>query len=454
MPPARTGIAHYASMLVPELSRACDLTVISTPDELIADRRSPVAKRIYQLGNNPHHEWIYDEAIREPGVIVLHDVVLHHLIVEMTLARGDVEGYVAALERNHGAAAGAWARGRAAGLHTEMGNFLFPASIEVANRSLAVIVHNRWAADRLLSFGVQTPVYVVPHPYEERPLPPAEPHPKRVIGLFGFLTTAKRAEVVLEAFRRADDPNLELLIVGERAPNIDPRILTTGYVDDLDPWYARVDRLVNLRYPTAGETSGTLIRAFAAGKPVAVSDYAQFAEYPDDCVIKIPFGAGEVDALVDFFRRELDEASIARAQRQWLETNARMADTVSGYRRAVERRAGSPAGPGRRRAGPTFPLFARLAVVARRENILTVKNTGDVTLRTRAYGEPAYRILAKLFDGERELDDRWLELPGDLQPGAEMQIEVPTKEGATLRLYHALQGVPMLQPEPWYAAAL
>ena len=32
-----------------------------------------------------------------------------------------------------------------------------------------------------------------------------------VIGFFGFLTSAKRAEVVLEAFRLARDPNLALL---------------------------------------------------------------------------------------------------------------------------------------------------------------------------------------------------------------------------------------------------
>ncbi|MBV9497431.1 MAG: glycosyltransferase family 4 protein, partial [Acidobacteria bacterium] len=283
MPPSRTGIAHYASMLAPALGKAVDLIVVSSPADPIPD-----GLRIYQLGNNPHHEWIYNEALRTPGVIVLHDVVLHHLIVEMTLARGDVDGYIAALERNHGAAGAAWARGRAAGLHNELGNFLLPASIEVANRSRAVIVHNRWAAERLLSFGVSTPVHVVPHPYEELPLPVEMPRTKRVIGVFGFLTSAKRAGVILEAFRRADDPSLELLIVGERAPNIDPRIVTTGYVEDLDPWYGRVDCLVNLRYPTAGETSGTLIRAFAAGKPVAVSDYAQFAEYPDDCVTKIP----------------------------------------------------------------------------------------------------------------------------------------------------------------------
>src|SRR5439155_26010690 len=114
--------------------------------------------RIYQLGNNPHHEFVYREAMAHPGVVVLHDVVLHHLIVEMTLARGDVEGYVTALRASHGEVGEAWARGRAAGLHSEMGNFLLPASVEIANRSHAVIVHNDWSAGRLRSFGVTTPI--------------------------------------------------------------------------------------------------------------------------------------------------------------------------------------------------------------------------------------------------------------------------------------------------------
>src|SRR5438067_6413890 len=165
MPPTRTGIAHYSAMVVDALRQHVDLQVISAPD---ARSLTPDAC-IYQLGNNPHHEWIYREAMATPGIIVLHDVVLHHLIVERTLARGDAESYVTALRANHGAAGEAWARGRAAGLHSEMGNFLLPASIDVANRSRAVIVHNQYAADVLRSHGVRAPIHVVPHPYLPQP---------------------------------------------------------------------------------------------------------------------------------------------------------------------------------------------------------------------------------------------------------------------------------------------
>ena len=349
LPPTRSGVAHYSSLLLPALAKRA---VVRAFDSLDGYRRSEFDAVFYQLGNNPHHEPMYAEAMREPGVIVLHDLVLHHLVVEMTLARGDVDGYVAAMQANHGPAGAAWARGRAAGMHTEMANFLMPASIDIARRSKAVIVHNDYARERLQSFGVDTPIHVVPHPYipETRMFDRSSLRASlgftpdtRVIGFFGFLTSAKRAEVVLEAFRiaRSSDPRLALLIVGEPAPNIDVSalqcegVVTTGYVadDDFPSYYAVADRFVNLRYPSAGETSGTLIRAFDAGKPVAVSNYAQFAELPADCVFKVPLGDGEVEHVVEFFTRDLDDPS--RAQRTWLEEHATLEKTVDGYLAAL-----------------------------------------------------------------------------------------------------------------------
>ena len=430
LPPEKTGVAHYASLLVPALSKRVDL-------ELNGGTGLP----LYHLGNNPHHESIYRRAMSEPGVIVLHDLVLHHLIVEMTLARGDRDGYVEALRASHGEPGAAWARGRAAGLHSEMGNFLFPASIDIANRSTAVIVHNNYAADRLRSFGVKTPIVVVPHPY--RPLSAGTR--KGVIGLFGFLTSAKRAEVVLEAFRRTK--GRQLLVVGEPAPNIDvdafraEGITFTGYVDDFDRYYAEVDRLVNLRYPSAGETSGTLIRALAAGKPVAVSDYAQFAELPDDVVYKIPFGDGEVDALADFFMRDLPDRS--KEQRAWLGAHNSIEKTVDGYLSAFEVKA-EPAAEVTR----SIALFPKLKLLAIAGHTATVQNVGDVTLKARSYGEPAYRMIVKSGDFSR-----WFELPRDLAPGETTEVEILAPPGL-FTFHHALESVPMLDPEAWGRGAI
>jgi glycosyltransferase involved in cell wall biosynthesis len=521
LPPARSGIAHYSAMLLAELARAANVTAVVQDDQLEAAReavrsaafpviglaeyqrrRGEFDAVVYQLGNNPHHEWIYREAMAHPGVIVLHDLVLHHLIVEMTLAVGDVEGYVEALRANHGQAGAAWARGRAAGLHTELANFLMPASIDVANRSRAVIVHNHYAAERLQSFGIGTPIHVVPHPYQPVTFSAArrdqmrrrfgfmEDH--RVVGLFGFLTSAKRGEIALEAFARAygRDPRLRLLMVGEPAPNIDLNglvrdrnlasevITTTGYVtdEDLTGCFAAVDRLINLRYPSAGETSGTLIQAFSAGKPVAVSDYAQFAELPDDCVTKIAFGDGEAAALEAFLLRDLDNEAIAAAQRRWLETNARLDLAVAGYLRAIE--GPWEKGPGARaerrgvlRVLPLFPCLSLVRCEATRDGArlclrLRLRNDGDALLRTRSYGQRGYRLIAKLFDATSEVFDRWVELPRDLAPGDEadvsinvpinVRIDVPGPAPATLRLelYDAMESIPMIDPEPFATEVL
>jgi len=447
LPPARTGVAHYASMLIPALAKRAEVHAFDSLDHY---RRADFDHVIYHLGNNPHHEFVYAEAMREPGVIVLHDLVLHHLIVEMTLARGDIDGYVSALRASHGEAGAAWARGRAAGLHSEMGNFLLPASIEIANRSESVIVHNHYARERLQSFGVTTPIHVVPHPYVHAELPARIKREHRVIGFFGFLTSAKRAEVVLEAFRiaRERDPRLELLIVGEPAPNIalpeGEGITTTGYVADEDfpKYYAAADRLVNLRYPSAGETSGTLIRALDAGKPVAVSDYAQFAELPDEIAVKIPFDR-EVEALADFFLRDIPDPS--RAQREWLEKHASIDLAVNGYFNALTRGAAgfSPPKPSGR-LKPATPLFPQLEFIEATTRAITIKNIGSTIIPTRTYGTPEYRLIA---------NDRWLALPGDLAPGATATIDVHLEEGP-LRLYHALQDVPMLPPEPFACSTI
>jgi glycosyltransferase involved in cell wall biosynthesis len=461
LPPTRTGVAHYASMLLPALRQHIDVDVVAVSGPLSDPRPPTPDARIYFLGNNPHHAWIYAEAMKTPGVIVLHDLVLHHLIVEMTLARGDVDGYVATLFANHGEAGAAWARGRAAGLHSEMGNFLMPASVDVANRSRAVIVHNHYAADRLRSFGVTTPIHVVPHPFEPQPSARGRREEvrathgftsdDRVIGLFGFLTSAKRAGVVLAAFAqaRARERRLRLLIVGEPAPNVDVDALRgdgitfTGYVpdDEFAAYFAAVDRLVNLRYPSAGETSGTLIRAFEAGKPVAVSDYAQFAELPDDCVVKIPFGEDEIPSLADFFVRELSDPALAQAA--WLSENASMELTVRGYLTALVDTQREPAVAVAR----TIPLFPRLEATLRGDAIV-LRNAGDFTLRTRSYGQPGYRLMMLVFDGETVIDDRWIELSRDLRPGDVVEVALPPVAG-TLRLYHAIEGIPVVVPEPF-----
>jgi hypothetical protein len=229
----------------------------------------------------------------------------------------------------------------------------------------------------------------------------------------------------------------------------------TGYVPDEDfsSYYAAADRLVNLRYPSAGETSGTLIRALDAGKPVAVSDYAQFAEFPDDVVTKIPLGGDEVNMLTEFMLRGSVDPN---RQREWLESHCTIEHTIAGYLGVLNGTWPAENGRGVSRAVPLLPRLEVLSVGqgptpvgdpnrrnpdrrGRLSYTVTLRNIGDFTILTRVYGQPSYRLIA---------NDRWIELPSDLAPGEAVRVELPEMHGV-VRLAHAVQGIPMLDAEPF-----
>ena len=41
------------------------------------------------MGNNPYHSYIYDEIIKQPGFVLLHDYSLHHLVLDRSRTRAN-----------------------------------------------------------------------------------------------------------------------------------------------------------------------------------------------------------------------------------------------------------------------------------------------------------------------------------------------------------------------------
>jgi SAM-dependent methyltransferase len=123
-----------------------------------------------------------------------------------------------------------------------------------------------------------------------------------------------------------------MVLVGEEHPHYALRPLIDelglgdsvrilGYVplDIFDICIAACDVCINLRRPTAGETSGSFLRALALGKPALVSEIGAFIELPDDIAVKIPVDDREEDWVFEYLRalaedRPLAEAIGARAQ--------------------------------------------------------------------------------------------------------------------------------------------
>jgi len=121
------------------------------------------------------------------------------------------------------------------------------------------------------------------------------------------------------------------------------RVRLTGYVseDDFFRHLKAVDVVVNLRYPTAGETSGTLIRALGGGLPVIVTDFGQFAELPDDVCLKVPATENEERELYLRLRalalRPALRERLSRRSAEWVRAECDINRSAARYLDFIER---------------------------------------------------------------------------------------------------------------------
>ncbi len=319
MPPSKSGIADYSATLADHLKQLAEL-------EIFADDSKPFdparyAGVVYQIGNNPYHAHAYETALRHPGVVVMHESNLHHLIADITIRRGDWEGYLREVEYNGGAEALAYAR-RVRALEVGPDYDGLPMTRRILERASGVIVHSRYMKDLMCTAGFRGPVAVIPHGawipqgdrngYRRR-LGLDETTP--LIGIFGFLKPYKRIAESLRAMRRLVrvEPRAKMILVGEPHPEfplaslvrtleLEPHVRAVGFtpLDDFTGYLSACDIVLNLRYPTVGESSGTLLRALGLGKAVLVSEVGSFAELPDDVCLKVPAGAGEEDLICEY----------------------------------------------------------------------------------------------------------------------------------------------------------
>jgi glycosyltransferase involved in cell wall biosynthesis len=180
-----------------------------------------------------------------------------------------------------------------------------------------------------------------------------------LIGCFGFLNMNKRIPQLLEAFAsfRRTRPGARLLLVGGSGERFDverrlERLgLTDGvqrmdYVPEERMWslMAACDVLVNLRYPTMGETSGSVIRALALGQPLLISDVGWFSELPDDAVLKVPVDDYEVATIAAALGVAADHgATLGAAARAYVEREHALPGVADAYVAALEVASGGAA---------------------------------------------------------------------------------------------------------------
>lgn len=403
--PAPTGISDYSEELLPYLAPYAEIEVFVdgyTPTNAdimnqfrVSDWRGFDARKfdlnLYQLGNSPAHGYIYRLALEQPGVIVLHDWVLHHLVAWLTLNHGDMEGYVEAIRRAYGETGAELAR-REILNPEQLDRFEYPLSETVVRGARGIIVHSFYVAKLVESAAPQMPVAKINHGIPQMPLISQERARARLglpldapfIGALGNVGPPKRTTILMDALRelRRELPSARLYMVGDISPNNDPRglveqfglqdaVVITGKVpfEQLNLYAAAMDVCVSLRYPTAGETSGAVLRMMAQAKPVIVSRVGWFAEIPDNACAKIDVDDAERELLYMTLARLLKDGELRGA----LGTNARryvveecsMEGAAAGYadflQAVVENRAVSMVYEERKAQPPTTDGRPRVA---------------------------------------------------------------------------------------------
>jgi glycosyltransferase involved in cell wall biosynthesis len=354
-PESRSGIADYSALLLPALRERVEVVGPGKPADVA----------LYHVGNDPDaHGWIVDALRRRPGLVVLHESVLHHLIAGITIGRGDGRGYLAAMERERGVV------GRLLGLGV-LDNLLpllwetrpqdYPLCGTILDLASGLVVHSETVERAARAHGYDGPLWRIPHPAWPRPdVEPAAVEGDPLIGCFGYLNMNKRIPQLLEAFARlqARHPGARLLLVGASAERFDldrrlerlglagsEAIVREEYVPEERLWslMAACDVCVNLRFPTMGETSGSVLRSLSLGKPVVVSDVGWFSELPGNVALKVPVDELEtrtLEAALELLAEPAARAAMSRAALAYVAREHDL-DRVAGlYAAAIEEAAG------------------------------------------------------------------------------------------------------------------
>jgi glycosyltransferase involved in cell wall biosynthesis len=349
LPPCPTGIADYAADVLELLAGRHEVELFHAQEEVdgarlpagtrvlaaaelgARHRERPFDVAVYQMGNGQAHDFVYEWLSRLPGLLVLHDLVLHHARAARFLESEPVRAWrsdpssAAARDRARPALE-AWrdeleysypGRGeRLFAVHLGTVGDLLPYAYPLfripVEASRAVAVHNAFMAAAVREEVPGTPVVEVPQPARREPVSRRDVLALRarlglgegevVVGSFGLVTAEKRTEALARAVARASahDARIRLLLVGPvpdaarlratlSAAGVADRAVVTGRVslEELAVHVEAADVVAHLRYPTARETSAALLRVLGQGRPTIVSDLEHQADLPADAVVRV-----------------------------------------------------------------------------------------------------------------------------------------------------------------------
>ncbi len=361
LPPAPSGVAEYSHRIGSELAKHGPVELLR-PDQ--AARAREFDRVIYQIGNNSLHAPIYRAALEHRAIVELHDAVIHHMLLG-ALSKNE---YLEEFRFNAGNDA-VWLQSvgqemwdQRAGSGTDERYFAMPMLDRLVQSAGTVIVHNPEARRSVERVAGHPQIWEIPHYVEA---PPRDqfgsdvelrgrwslPADAFVVACFGYQRPTKRLGSILEAVQRLGG-KYRLLVVGDfvdreyesaLADRLDhPQVVRIPYVDDDDFWRLAflTDVCVNLRYPSAGETSGIAMKLMAASKPVIVTGNEENRSFPNDTLIRVDAGEAELDMLAEYLEWLRHEPairhSIGGAAGSYVRENHSITRVIEAYKTVIQ----------------------------------------------------------------------------------------------------------------------
>ncbi len=355
-PKQQTGIANYVYQIVPymnhyfdidlfvdnSMDKDCELLPYKYGNRFTIDQLEQLydnySEVIFHIGNCVrYHANTYRLFEKLGGIAEIHDFDLNAFFYQGFYAVGQKEIFYRVLKAGYGEKGEEHFRRLERKIEGTDG-VRFPMSHGIARQASKVIVHNEWSY-RQLEEDIHK--YLVPHACFEmetlgenrqelldrvREMICYQPG-EILIGCLGWMNSNKRPQVMIQSLVRLRQQGypVKLVFWGDKGTEecnalierekVQEAVIITGYLkrEEYLAGLELSDIILNLRYPTMGESSGTLCETMKAGKPSIVTAINQYLEFPDDVCWKVPLGRMEVPALTAMLQYLLDHEEVRNA---------------------------------------------------------------------------------------------------------------------------------------------
>lgn len=330
LPPERSGISDYSAELLPALSQHYEIEVVvaqgSVTDAWITancpirsvqwfiDHSDKFDRVLYHFGNSAFHQHMFGLLEAIPGVVVLHDFYLGHVLQHIETTGYAPNYFTAQLYQSHGYV-GLLNRAKEKGVAEVVWNY--PCNRNVIEKSIGTIFHSEnslrltkdWYGDADFNQSV-IPLLRAPAPAN------SVFAARKALGIssndfvvcsFGMLGPAKLNHRLLKAWLDSDLAKSEgchLIFVGEvpvgefrnelisliKHHKNGDSIHITGWIDQekYRHYLDAADIGVQLRTLSRGETSAAVLDCMNHGLATIVNGNGSMAEIADDAVWKLP----------------------------------------------------------------------------------------------------------------------------------------------------------------------